>query len=142
MVDTSQLIKDEHDLFSTKRVACLFKNEQMMNMIASSPNKNVLSRVLNQKTRLRPDMMKERELFEGDHCLLTPSVKLLTLMEFVESKIYLLGKFDFSLPLHFLNKIRFYFGIPFVQLKESFSIYYWQSRFWLSKFPKRFGLMK
>ena len=71
MVDTSQLIKNKQDLLSTKKVACMVENEQMMNLIISSPTKNILSRIFYEKTRLRPDMVEERAIFGIDRCLLS-----------------------------------------------------------------------
>ena len=89
MVDTSQLIKDEHDIFSSRRVACILENDQLHNMIISSPTKNILSRIFQEKTRLGPDMTKERELFEGENCLISRDYKMTQLFS---SEIFLVGE--------------------------------------------------
>lgn len=38
-------------------------------MLANSPTKNILTRIFKEKTFFRPDMVKEKELFRGDRCL-------------------------------------------------------------------------
>ena len=71
-------------------VACVIANEQMSNMITSSPVKNLLSRVYYNKTLLRPDMLKERELFNGDHCWI--SKELQKMLPLLESDVFLLAE--------------------------------------------------
>ena len=70
VVDTSQLIKDEHDIFNSPRMACMVKGNQLDQMISSSPVKGTLFKIYNEKTKLRPEMKKERELLDGDRCWL------------------------------------------------------------------------
>lgn len=55
-------------------------DEQLSNMIISSPTKNILSKIY-EKTRLRPDMQAEREILGGDRCLLFGSNKILRLLK-------------------------------------------------------------
>ena len=90
MVDTSQLIKDESDLFKTHRVACLVKSEQLANMISSSSVKNVLSKVYYEKTRLRPEMARERAILKSDFCLLSIDSPLI--YDLLNSDFFLFGE--------------------------------------------------
>lgn len=70
VVNTSQLIKDMHELLSTQKIACLMETEPSTQMIASMPRNSVLFKVYNEKTRLREDMAKEeREIIKKDHCI-------------------------------------------------------------------------
>lgn len=78
MVDTSELIKDERDIASTRLVGCLMANDQLHNMITSSSAKNILAKIY-EKTRLRRDMARERKLLKGDRCLFS-SLAILELM--------------------------------------------------------------
>ena len=111
VVDTSQLVKNEQDIFSTSKVACMLKQDQLHNMIGSSSTKNILSRILYEKTRLRPDMAKERELLKSDHCLAERSPKLLSL--FSSDNFFFVGERNmfhifltaFSLVDGFFNKL-------------------------------------
>lgn len=80
MVDTSQLIKERNDIFTSDMVACFIENEQITNLIASSPT-SVLSRILSEKSILRPDMAKERELVGSSRCVLDRDPKLFKLMQ-------------------------------------------------------------
>ena len=82
-------VKDERDIFTTQKVACMLENEQLTNLIASSPTKNILWRIFNEKTRLRPDMIKEREIIERDRCLLFRDPKMIQLLR---SDIFLVGE--------------------------------------------------
>lgn len=73
MVDTSPLIKDEPDVFSTSRLGCMAKGDQIMNLITSSPNR-FLSRIFKEKIQLRPYMVEEREFLGGNHCLVSRKI--------------------------------------------------------------------
>lgn len=88
MVDTSQLIKNERDIFTSKKVACILLNEQLHNLIVSSPTKNILWRIF-ERTRLRPDMTREREILGGERCLFTRSPDMFQLLR---SDIFLVGE--------------------------------------------------
>lgn len=74
MVDTSELVKDERDIFSTKRPACIAEGDQLHNMIINTPtnlpNKNILLRIFEKKTLLPPEMSNVREALESDYCLI------------------------------------------------------------------------
>ena len=92
MVDTSQLIKDEHDLFSSRLFPCFFDNDQLSNLIVSLPTKNVLSRIFYEKTRLRPDRVEQRKILGKDRCLMSPDIQMLRLLKiggflFAERKV-------------------------------------------------------
>lgn len=81
MVDTSQLIKDERDIFSTSKLACVFKGDQLAGMM-SSPTKNILSRIFNEKMRLRPEMVEERETLDDNFCLISRTQKVFQFFKF------------------------------------------------------------
>lgn len=62
------------------------------NLILNTPNKNnknILWRLAHEKTRLRPDMVKERELLSGDRCLLSSSRRM---FELLFSDIFVVGE--------------------------------------------------
>ena len=90
VVDTSQLIKNENEILSTRKVACMGKNDQLVNMIISSPTKNIMWRIFHEKTRLRPDMVKEREILEDDRCLLARNLEKLEKI-LKSTRIYLIA---------------------------------------------------
>lgn len=90
MVDTSQLIKDENDLVSTPKVACILKNGLMYKQILSSPENSILGKIY-AKTQLRPEMVKERQLF-GDRCLFGFNIEMLKLAG--SKDIFILGEND------------------------------------------------
>ena len=58
----------------------MFNGEELTNMAVRSPTNNLLWRIFHEKTRLRPDMVKEREFVNGDRCLLRQGPKLLNFM--------------------------------------------------------------
>ena len=74
VVDTSQLIKDVHDVFSSRKIACFVAHNQLYDMILSSPTKNILWKIFNEKTGLREDMVEERKLLSGDRCLVSKNM--------------------------------------------------------------------
>lgn len=89
-MDTSLLIKDAQDLFRSRSVACLLENDQLHLMIKSSPVKNILSKIYNEKTSLlKHNMVEERSLFETDKCLITRDYKMTQL---VSSDVVLIGE--------------------------------------------------
>lgn len=87
MVDTSHLIKDKSDLFSTHLVACFIG--QLRNMITDSSPTNILTRVYHEKTLLRPGMVKEMEILKGNRCHLSGDPAMANLLE---SSFYLIGE--------------------------------------------------
>ena len=88
MVDTSQLIKDERDIFSTNsKVACFAKGEQLHNLILRSQT-NVLTKIFNERSKFRTQMVRERELFTDGNCLITHDPDMADLMH---SPIYILS---------------------------------------------------
>lgn len=70
VIDTSDLVKDDKDVFSTSKTACILRDSESFSMIISSPAGSIL-RKLYEKTRLRPDPVKERETLGSDRCLIT-----------------------------------------------------------------------
>ena len=88
MVDTSPLIKDERDVLSTKKLACLI-NDQLAYMAASAPPKSTLWRIFHEFSRLRPEMMKERAILGNDQCLLPKHPRVLDLFS---GEIYLVNE--------------------------------------------------
>ena len=91
VVDTSQLVKDEQDIISTSKVACMLKDDQLHSLIVSSRTKNVLRRIFHEKTRLRPDMARERAILENDRCLLPSDyVKITKIIQI--SDVFLVGE--------------------------------------------------
>ena len=91
MVDTSQLISNERDIFRSSETACFCENDPLMNLIISSPNKNILSKIFWEKTWLNPSMKKERELLKEDRCIIRDFSKLPSLFR---SPIYLIGELN------------------------------------------------
>ena len=57
-------------------MACVAQDDQLVSMIFSSKTKNIISKVYYEKTRLRPDMIKERKYFKTGRCLLYREVRL------------------------------------------------------------------
>lgn len=89
VVNTSQLIKDDQDLFSSQKVACFIEEEHLTSLIASAPSKNVLTRVFNEKTWLPPGMTKERHILKSDRCLMKRNPSIYSLFN---SNFYLIGE--------------------------------------------------
>ena len=89
VVNTSQLIKDDFDLLNNQKVACFLEDEHLTSTITNSPSKNVLTRVFNEKTWLREDMKKEREMLKSGRCMLSrnPSISAL-----LDSDVYFIGE--------------------------------------------------
>ena len=106
MVDTSELVKDEVEAFRTRKVACVLGVGQLASLIAATPNKNVLWRLFHEKTRLREDMVKERQFLETDHCWITGQSNMFQLLK---SDIFAMGEqnaknFLLSVPGAFTDK--------------------------------------
>ena len=80
----------------------MVENEQMMNLIISSPTKNILSSIFYEKTRLRPDMVEERAILGKDRCLFTRD-RMVT--QLLDSEFYLFGERKLGTML---------MGIPFL----------------------------
>ena len=71
---------DEHDLLTSQKTACMMKDDQLHNMVTSSPTiKNTLYKVY-ERTKLRPDMTKERAILETERCLVTRQHKMFYLL--------------------------------------------------------------
>lgn len=81
MVDTSQLIKNTEDVLATSKVACLLENDEIAKIAASLPRKSILSKIYYDKTRLRPNMNRERQLLGQERCLIQRNPKLLSLLD-------------------------------------------------------------
>ena len=79
VVNTDDLIKDKNDVLNTRKLACILKDDQLHSMIVSSPTKNILGRIY-EKTKLRPDMVNERAILEGDRCLSGREPKMASLI--------------------------------------------------------------
>lgn len=89
-MDTSQLLKDEQDIFSSPKVACFLKNDQLHSMVISTQVKNILSRIFAEKTFFRADMLEERALL-GDRCLFTSDfIKIAKIIQ--DSDVFMLGE--------------------------------------------------
>ena len=106
VVDTSSLIIDESDIFKSRKVGCMLKNDQLHNMILNSPNKNILSRIY-ERTRFRPDMLKEKTLLKSDRCLLTRDARMFQLLH---SNVFFLSErkaAELFLAVYFLGEAFF-----------------------------------
>ena len=79
MVDVSQLIKDERDILSTQKLACIVKDEAVHNLILSSPPESLLGRIY-EKSRLRPEMAHEKAILNRDHCVVGEAFLITKLM--------------------------------------------------------------
>ena len=90
MVDTSHLIKNEENILSTPKTACILKNGLLYNRLASSSAKSILGKIF-EKTRLRPEMKDEQEIL-GDRCLLTFNSNMLKLI--VSENVFLVEEQD------------------------------------------------
>ena len=76
VVDTTHLIRNERDIFNSRKVACLLQDGQVYNLILSSPTKNILTKIFHEKTQLRPDMQRERAILQKSQCLLFRNPKV------------------------------------------------------------------
>lgn len=80
--------------------------DQLHQMITTSPNRDILTEIF-EKTRLKPEMAKERSLLKGERCLLTKDPEILDLMTpdffFVAPGVLLdmFLNFSFMLPKFF-----------------------------------------
>ena len=81
VVDTSRLIKDDNEMFTTEKTACLLKDGQIHAMITSSPNRDVLSRIFYEKTLLKPEMEMERKMLGEERCLIGRNIPMTKLLE-------------------------------------------------------------
>lgn len=63
-------------------------------MIATSTTKNILWKIYHEGTRLKADMVKEREILDGDRCLIEGNPKVFAIFE---SDIYLIGERQVSM---------------------------------------------
>ena len=90
VVDTSHLIKTAEDISETTKVACIFKNGLLYKRISSSPTKSILGTIF-EKTRLRPEMKDEQEIF-GERCLLTFDSKMLKTV--ISKNVFMVGEQD------------------------------------------------
>ena len=60
-------------------------------MIVSSPNKNIVSKIFYDKTRLRPDMTGEREIMGDDRCLFRTSRSMFGFIKYHEN-VFVVGE--------------------------------------------------
>ena len=79
---------------------------QLASLIAVTPNKNVLWKLFYEKTRLREDMVKERQVLGSDHCWITGQSNMFQLLN---SDVFALGErnlknFLLSIPGAFTDK--------------------------------------
>ena len=100
VVDTSFLIKNEQEIFSSRRVVCFldkvcnlnlkktkiskpnfFNQVPLTNMIATSPIRNTLWRIFHEKTLFQPDMKRERAIIGRDRCLLDTNPSLAQIVD-------------------------------------------------------------
>ena len=111
VVDTSQLLKDETDIFKSKKVACLDESDQLTALMANSPANNILGK-LYQKTKFRADMTKERQLLQNESCLM-PLIGF-KMIKILKSDIFVLGgrKVRFCLIARRYQKVYFDFFDP------------------------------
>ena len=88
VIDTSHLIKNVRDIFSSQKVACLLNNDQLHNMMVSSAPNSVLRRMY-ERTKLRTDMVRERQSLGSNRCLITRQPAMIDLFS---SNIFILGE--------------------------------------------------
>lgn len=81
MVDTSQLVKDYGDIFSTSKVACFISGEETTNLAASAQRNSPLWRLYHERSLLRADMAEAREKLNGNRCIATKNPKILDLLK-------------------------------------------------------------
>lgn len=106
IVDTSELLTDKRDIFSSRHVACFFYDQQEMNMAKTSPANNLLTRIFRKKTYLRPDQVKEREVVQNDRCFVVAGEKNLELMN---SDLFMVSsELHFSFFLGFVSAVDFH----------------------------------
>ena len=69
VVDSSELIKNDNDLFSTDKIACLEKSEIETNVFGEN---SIISQVINRKTKFKKEQTMESTFFkeEQGRCLL------------------------------------------------------------------------
>lgn len=106
VVDTSKLVKDEREVFSSRHVACFFYDQQEMNMAVTSPTDNLLTRIFKRKTYFRPDQVKEKQIVQNDRCLVVAGEKNLELMN---SDLFMVSsELHFSFFLGFISAVDFH----------------------------------
>lgn len=80
VVDTTQLIKDNREIFTTHRTACMVANDELTSLAASSPN-NILHKIYSEKTYLPDYLLEERTIMGGSRCIMPRTLKLVRLLE-------------------------------------------------------------
>lgn len=137
VVDTSDLMQTEQDLFNTRRVACFLDKEKEMNLATDLTNKNILTRIYNEKTKFRADQVKERKLCNNERCLFPRDLRTIDL---IDSDLYSIGsKTLFNFFLAFFaqfnaNKkmwkapkpIQQYNSVFYYNLRNSLNKFYWK----------------
>ena len=111
------MIQNADDIFKTRRVACIVENDQLHIIIIGSPAKSLLSRIFYEKTRLRPDMGKERAIVKKDRCLIPRRPEVLDLMN---SDLFILVAKTF---------------VDFVLTSSSIMTGFFRNQMWISRKP-------
>lgn len=88
VIDTSDIIKDKQDLFSSKRVNCFMDEETETNMALTAPKGSILSKLYDEKTILSERMVKEKSILKNDRCLFKRDSSIVSLLN---SYLYLTG---------------------------------------------------
>ena len=114
----------------------MLKDDQLHSMIVSSSTKNVLWRIFHEKTRLRPDMARERAILENDRCLLPSDyVKITKIMQI--SDIFIVGERTIAnilLPsLYMLEGIFKKLWIPEKIYEYNQVVYYNRDKQWIGR---------
>ena len=69
VIDTSDIIANKNNAFTTKRVNCFIEKETEIAMSLSAPKGSILNR-LYEKTILNKDMLEEKLILKSDRCLI------------------------------------------------------------------------
>ena len=96
VVDSSELIKSDHELLNTNKVACLVKEEIETNIF--DPN-SLISQVIKKKMNFRKDQTVENSLFDTGKCLLQKGTPMHLLFN---SPVFYVGTQIFELSIYWV----------------------------------------
>lgn len=89
IVDTSDLVKNSHDLLNTDKVLCWTKQNTEVNLALSLPKSAILSRLYYEKSNFKKSQKEEKALL-SDKCLLGRDLNLLESPLFKNRRNYIL----------------------------------------------------
>lgn len=70
VVNLDELIKNEHDILNTKKVACIVKQEMEIHKASNYSKNSIFSRLIDKKINFHKEMILERSLFKNHKCII------------------------------------------------------------------------